>query len=172
MNALLALTVPYALISSFSTPFELAHSLRTSGATYLFVDPHLLPNALAAAKEVGLPESSIVILEGHVDGRRSFDSILESGRKHKLPRLAVRPATKKTLAYLVFSSGTTGLPKGISSRFHILPHLTECSIASCYDLARQHLGSATGTSDCQGRRGRLLQGNAQVQHGINCSLTL
>ena len=111
-NALLAATVPFAPMSSFSTSYELIHLLRTSGATRVFVDPHLLPQLLAAAEEVGLPRTSIYILEGSSSGYKSFQDLVNEVREAGLERLPVKLASKDTLAYLVFSSGTTGLPKG------------------------------------------------------------
>nr|BAR45486.1 long chain acyl-CoA synthetase [Gelatoporia subvermispora] len=113
LHSLLALTVPFALPSAFSTPFELAHALRTAKCTRLFVQEALLPGALQAAKEVGLPDDRIYILEGRVPGRKSFDDMIQTVRKRKVPRIAAQPANRNTLAYLVFSSGTSGLPKAV-----------------------------------------------------------
>jgi len=49
---------------------------------------------------------------GHVKGYQSLSGLIQRIRKIKAPRLSARSATKNTLAYLVFSSGTSGLPKG------------------------------------------------------------
>jgi acyl-coenzyme A synthetase/AMP-(fatty) acid ligase len=76
------------------------------------VQPELLATAFAAAKEVGLSEDRILVLEGHVKGRRRLDDLIRDVQERKLPPVSVRPAKQNTLAYLVFSSGTTGLPKG------------------------------------------------------------
>ena len=86
--------------------------MRTSKPTKLFVDPALLPNAIKAAKEVGLPESAIYILEGEAPGRKSFEDLIRDVKQRGTPRVPVKPAHRNTLAYLVFSSGTSGLPKG------------------------------------------------------------
>lgn len=115
IQSLLIITTPISLLSAYGTPFELAHAMRTSKPTKLFVEPALLPNALKAAKEVGLPESAIYILEGKVEGKTSFEDLIHGVRTRGTPRVPVRPAHKNTLAYLVFSSGTSGLPKGMSS---------------------------------------------------------
>ena len=106
------ITTPFALISSFSTHFELVHALRLTNASRVFVQPELLPRMRAAAKEVGLPEDRLYVLEGDNAGRPSLDDLVEKVRAKRIPRTPVRPAKRDTLAYLVFSSGTTGLPKG------------------------------------------------------------
>ena len=65
-----------------------------------------------AAKEVGLPDDHIYTLEGSVKGRRSLSDMVRQVKKDSTPRIDIRPAGEATLAYLVFSSGTSGLPKG------------------------------------------------------------
>ena len=99
-------------MSAFATPYELAHGLKTSQTTHLFVQPALLPRALEAAKQFGLPEDRIYILEGKSEGRKSFQDMSDDIRRRGTPIVPVKQVTKNTLAYLVFSSGTSGLPKG------------------------------------------------------------
>jgi long-subunit acyl-CoA synthetase (AMP-forming) len=117
IHSLLVITVPYALLSSYSTSFELSHGFRLSKITRLFVHPKLLSIALKVAKEVGFREDRIYILGNPVQGRTSYEQLIQRVRSGQIPRIAIRPAKRDTLAYLVFSSGTTGLPKGQS---HIL----------------------------------------------------
>lgn len=114
VHALLTIATPIALCSAYATPFELAHALRTSKATRLFVQPSLLPIALQAAKETGLPEDRIYVLQSKTPGRKSVNDLVEETRRQKFPRVAIKKAEKDTLAYLVFSSGTTGLPKAVA----------------------------------------------------------
>ncbi|KII90716.1 hypothetical protein PLICRDRAFT_52417 [Plicaturopsis crispa FD-325 SS-3] len=113
VHSLLATCVPFALLSSYSTPFELTHALRLSKATHIFVEPRLLARTLRAAKDVGIPVEHIYVLAGDVKGRKSFHGMIKSVLRKNTPRLAVRPARNNTLAYLVFSSGTSGLPKAV-----------------------------------------------------------
>ncbi|TFY69544.1 hypothetical protein EVJ58_g346 [Rhodofomes roseus] len=114
VHSLLVLAAPIALLSAYATAYELAYAIRTSKATCLFVGPDLLPVALQAAREVGLPEDRIYVLSGHVKGKKSLADFIHETRERRIPMVPVKPATKDTLAYLIFSSGTTGLPKGMS----------------------------------------------------------
>ena len=100
------------MFSHYYTPFELACALRLSKATRVFVQPKFLPMVAKAAKDIGFPNDCIYIFEGQVNGRRSFGKMIHHVRENDIPRAAVRPAGKDTLAYLIFSSGTSGLPKG------------------------------------------------------------
>lgn len=104
------MTVPFVMFSSYSTPFEFQHTLKLAGPTRLFVSPSLLPLALAS----GLPDDRIYILEGDVEGRTSYADLVARAQRDRLPRLPIQQAQNDTLAYLVFSSGTSGLPKGTS----------------------------------------------------------
>ncbi|KAF5377817.1 hypothetical protein D9615_006732 [Tricholomella constricta] len=113
LHSLLAITTPFALISSYSTPFELKHALELSKATMLFVNARLLPLVLPVAKKVGIPSSKIFVLEGRAKGRKSFSDLIETAQTRKIPAVAPRDANKDTLAYLIFSSGTSGLPKAV-----------------------------------------------------------
>jgi long-subunit acyl-CoA synthetase (AMP-forming) len=119
--SLLAITTPFALISTHSTRFELVHALKLTKATRLFVDARLLENVLAAIEDpnVHITQDKIYVLSGQpTDGRRSFGQLIDTvERKNVLPE-PVRRAQKDTLAYLMMSSGTSGLPKG-ACEFHI-----------------------------------------------------
>ncbi|KAI0771372.1 amp dependent CoA ligase [Irpex lacteus] len=113
VHSLLVITTPVVLYSAYSTATELTHVMRTCRPTKLFVQASLLPNALHAARENGFGEEHIYLLEGDVHGKQSFVDLISNTKVHAVPRIPVRPASKSTLAYVVFSSGTTGLPKGV-----------------------------------------------------------
>jgi len=89
--------------------------LTLSKTTRLFVDAKFLKKVLPVAKEAGVKE--VYVLKGHAKDRKGLHSIIKDVRARKIPAIDVRPATKDTLAYLVFSSGTSGLPKGASCFF-------------------------------------------------------
>jgi hypothetical protein len=48
-----------------------------------------------------------------------FRGIIQDMRNRKVPTIDIRPAGKDTLAYLVFSTGKSGLPKGIIYVFFV-----------------------------------------------------
>jgi acyl-CoA synthetase (AMP-forming)/AMP-acid ligase II len=130
------IATPFALISSYSTPFELKHALTLSKATSLFVDAKFLPAVLHVAKEVGVPLNKVFVLAGHMKGRKSLSDLVKYVKAKSMPTVAVRQAKKDTLAYLVFSSGTSGLPKGkVPGRSTID---ADIRLLSCDDISWEH----------------------------------
>ncbi|KAJ7893273.1 hypothetical protein B0H13DRAFT_2339757 [Mycena leptocephala] len=114
--SLITVTTPFTLISTYSTCFELVHALKLTKATRLFVDATLLPDVLAAIQdpEVHIPADKIYILSGQgVNGRETFTQMIDGMKRKNIPLEPVRPVKKDTLAYLVLSSGTSGLPKAV-----------------------------------------------------------
>lgn len=137
VHALFALSTPSALISSYSTPFELGHALRLSKCTCLFVSAALLDAVLPVAKTVGLSSKRVYILGGGgVPGRLSLRDLIDRVKKRRTRREEVRLAKKDWLAYLVFSSGTSGLPKGVCI-VYFTHHAGSHSAYSCYGIPRE-----------------------------------
>ncbi|TPX16656.1 uncharacterized protein E0L32_003597 [Thyridium curvatum] len=115
-----------------STPKELARQLRDSGAKGLVTQAAQLPNARRAAAEAGIPADRIILIG---DERRDpegkavhFSELLLSGGdgEEEAPpaRAAVDP--EKDLSFLVYSSGTTGLQKGVClSHYNIVANIIQ-----------------------------------------------
>jgi acyl-CoA synthetase (AMP-forming)/AMP-acid ligase II len=88
------------------TADELARQLSDSGARLLVTVPPFLETARAAARSAGVDD---VLVLGTAPGATSFASLLESDGAG-LPSSPVDP---DSVVALLYSSGTTGLPKGV-----------------------------------------------------------
>ncbi|KAF2098907.1 4-coumarate-CoA ligase-like protein [Rhizodiscina lignyota] len=110
------------------TPYELAHGMRTAKVRFMLVEPdtNMLKNAVAAAKDTGLPLSSLFLfdvlgqklseetLAAVPEARelRSWDWLLNQGESD-WERFDDKKRSEETPAARLFSSGTTGMPKAL-----------------------------------------------------------
>lgn len=104
---------------------ELVFQLKDSGAKAIATQRPLLGVATKAAKQVGIPEDRIILLGDEKDPTRKFkhfQSIRNLAEASRYRRSKVNP--KEDLAFLVYSSGTTGHPKGVM--------LSVCAILLCF----------------------------------------
>jgi acyl-CoA synthetase (AMP-forming)/AMP-acid ligase II len=95
------------------TANEVAHQLTDSGARILLTVPPFAPAALEAAERAGGVE---VFAVGEAEGARPFTELL--GDPADAPEVAID--AQDDLAVLPYSSGTTGLPKGVMLTHHNL----------------------------------------------------
>lgn len=95
-------------INALYTAEDIAKQLTDSKATFLFTVSPLLPQAKAAADQVGIPAENVFVLDG-AEGHLSLRDLLGEGAQ--APDVSFDPATQ--LAVLPYSSGTTGRPKGV-----------------------------------------------------------
>lgn len=112
------------------TVYELAHSWKVAEAQALIVEPELLPNALKAAKEIGLSLNRIFIFDHHTpidspntasengwSGLKSWRELMKHGESD-WERWDDEKRCKETTAARLFSSGTTGMPKAVEMTHH------------------------------------------------------
>jgi acyl-coenzyme A synthetase/AMP-(fatty) acid ligase len=106
----------YAGTNPAYTSHELAHALRTSKARFVLSQADLMAPVLKAAGEVGLEREKVVLFNPDGEGKGVFEGQLQwrdllSHGETDWVRFDDLETARNTTAALLFSSGTTGLPK-------------------------------------------------------------
>ncbi|SDQ51905.1 AMP-binding protein [Microbacterium sp. cf332] len=112
-------------VNSLYTAEEIQKQLEDSGARWLVTVSPLLAPAVAAAAAVGIPDDRIVVLDG-AEGHPDLRTLLAEGRTP--PPVSFDPATH--VAVLPYSSGTTGIPKGVMlSHRNLVANVHQCRVS-------------------------------------------
>lgn len=100
------------------TAKELRHQLLDSGATYLVTIPQLLEAAREAIAGTGVKE---IFVFGEAEGATPFAELMIAGEP---PQIEIDP--KEDLVALPYSSGTTGLSKGVMlTHYNMVANLSQ-----------------------------------------------
>ncbi|WP_457099380.1 AMP-binding protein [Microbacterium sp. P5_E9] len=109
-------------INSMYTPGEIEKQLRDAGATWLITVSPLLPQAKAGAAAVGIADDHLFVLDG-AEGHPNLRELLTE--QSPAPDVSFDPATH--VAVLPYSSGTTGIPKGVMlSHRNLVANVQQC----------------------------------------------
>ncbi|RIB19754.1 hypothetical protein C2G38_2180996 [Gigaspora rosea] len=109
---------------------EVSYQLTDSGASVLIVHPELLEIAIEASIDAKVPISRILLFgDKEIKAYKPYRSILISD--HEIEPIYYTPEeAKSTTAYLIYSSGTTGKPKGIErTHTNVVAHLAQTIVA-------------------------------------------
>ncbi|KAH6916916.1 phenylacetyl-CoA ligase [Coprinopsis sp. MPI-PUGE-AT-0042] len=106
------------------TVSELEYTLTATKAKVIVTHPTCLKTAKEAAKAAGLPSSAIVLIDSRgPKGFTTTDELVRFGSTERdfYEEIRLKPGEARTkLAFLCFSSGTTGKPKAVALSHHAL----------------------------------------------------
>ena len=142
-------------INPLYTPAEVAQQLRDCSAKYLITVPPCAERAMEAVRDTTVLE---VFVFGEAPGTTPFSALLGDGDPPDVP---INP--REDLVALPYSSGTTGLPKGVMLTHH---NLVANLVQACGVLAQDEHDTILGVLPFFHIYGMTVIMNLGLYHGV------